>query len=360
MTTVEVNSSRDNCFDLLRTMAALAVLYSHSFALSGLPEPLTGNNTTLGSFAVWVFFAISGYLITQSGLASVTVKSFATKRLLRIMPALIVLLVLSVFVAGPMLTNHSIGDYFANIYTWTYLIKNPAFGNQGELPGVFMGVPFSGEFNGSLWTIKYELLMYALVGVGMALRRRNYSLLISVILATTFFAMTLLHQLQLTNLSVIFWRLEGFTALKMERVSLLGCLFFCGSVLAFGYPKRNYGIYVAASTAFIFAYRDTALFKPFAALLLPLVVIYLAHQGAYFVRALKPRLDLSYGIYLYAFPIQQAIASIGFTGQQYWPLTLTISLLATVGLAYISWMLIEQPALGLKNRFNSSYVKPST
>ena len=56
--------SRDNCFDLLRTLAAFAVLFSHSFALSGLPEPLIGYKSTLGNLAVWVFFAISGYLIT--------------------------------------------------------------------------------------------------------------------------------------------------------------------------------------------------------------------------------------------------------------------------------------------------------
>lgn len=121
--------SRDNCFDLLRTLAAFAVLFSHSFALSGLPEPLIGYKSTLGNLAVWVFFAISGYLITKSCLASATLRLFTIKRLLRIMPALIVLLVASVFVAGPLLTQFTMGEYFADIHTWTYLFQNPAFGN---------------------------------------------------------------------------------------------------------------------------------------------------------------------------------------------------------------------------------------
>ena len=71
----------------------------------------------------------------------------------------------------------------------------------------------------------------------------------------------------------------------------------------------------------------------------------------FFLRALIPRHDLSYGIYLYAFPVQQATASMGFVGPHYWLITLIVSILATVGLAYLSWILIERPALSLKRRF---------
>lgn len=343
--------SRDNCFDLLRTMAALTVLFSHSFALSGLPQPMAGQETTLGSLAVWVFFAISGYLIAQSSLASSTVQSFATKRLLRIMPALLILLVLSVFVAGPLLTQLSVGDYFANSHSWAYLVRNPAFGNQGELPGVFNNLPLAGEFNGSLWTIKYELLMYALLGAGMAMVQRSQLLPFCAGLAAVFFILTLAHHCGLVDLNIVFWRLEGLSDLRMDRVSLLGCLFFSGAVLAFRYPNRHAAHLVIGSVIFIFIFRNTALFRPFTALLLPLIVIYIARGGGEILRHLKPRHDLSYGIYLYAFPVQQTIASFGFTGWQQWPFSLGASAVATVALAYLSWIFVERPALNLKRRF---------
>lgn len=102
----------DNCFDLLRTAAALLVFFSHSFALSGLPEPTVARGVTMGTCAVWVFFAISGYLIAKSLVASKNWTSFALKRGLRILPALTCVLVLSIFIAGPILTQFSLREYF--------------------------------------------------------------------------------------------------------------------------------------------------------------------------------------------------------------------------------------------------------
>lgn len=181
--------------------------------------------------------------------------------------------------------------------------------------------------------------------------RREFSVYMCVALTITFFTLTLWHELELTNLNVLFWRLEGATTLRMERVCLLGCFFFSSSLLAFWWPKRGAGLLATVSMLIILACRETALFRPFSALLLPLIVIYVAQKWAFFLRALIPRHDLSYGIYLYAFPVQQATASMGFVGPHYWLITLIVSILATVGLAYLSWILIERPALSLKRRF---------
>lgn len=236
---------KENCFDFLRTAAALIVLLSHSFPLSGLPEPLVGHETTLGSIAVWVFFSISGYLITQSALTSESTKAFALKRILRIGPALVVLLLLSVFAAGPLLTELAISDYFTSLRTYTYLVKNPAFANQESLPGVFISTPLPNGFNGSLWTIKYELLMYAMVGGLLAFTKRDAVAPTAVGLAVIFFSFTLLHQMDFVNLNKVFWRLEDNTSLRMDRLCLLGCLFFTGAAHNFWFPKGTSALYIA-------------------------------------------------------------------------------------------------------------------
>ncbi len=77
-----------NNFDGIRLLAALAVLVSHQFAVSGLPEPVFGSFISLGSSGVVVFFVISGYLVTRSWLNDPSLLRFAARRLLRIWPGL--------------------------------------------------------------------------------------------------------------------------------------------------------------------------------------------------------------------------------------------------------------------------------
>ena len=154
---------RNNAFDLIRIFAAGAVLLSHSFPLTGLEEPTVGRNSTLGSFAVWVFFSLSGYLVAASLTHTATLSEFAKKRLLRVLPALVFFVLCGTLIIGPMLSTLDLTTYFTHPKTWSYLVVNPAFGLQSELPGVFEKNVFPSEFNGSMWTIKYELLMYAIL-----------------------------------------------------------------------------------------------------------------------------------------------------------------------------------------------------
>jgi len=114
--------ARENNFDFLRFFAASLVLLVHSYPLTGRQpeepiELLTGYENG-GSFAVSIFFVISGYLITSSWLSSSSPTSFLIKRALRILPALALAVLLSVFIIGPLVTTESPGDYFASSTTW--------------------------------------------------------------------------------------------------------------------------------------------------------------------------------------------------------------------------------------------------
>src|SRR5262249_40258257 len=154
-------------FNLLRILAALAVLVSHAYPIAlgpGTPEPLArvlGIN--LGEVAVLMFFAISGYFIFQSFYNKRSIFEFVFARILRIYPALLAALVLSVFVLGPLFTNLTLVAYFSDPQTLLYIPRNlRLWPMQYGLPGVFEdhGYP---AVNGSLWTLAFEVACYALV-----------------------------------------------------------------------------------------------------------------------------------------------------------------------------------------------------
>jgi peptidoglycan/LPS O-acetylase OafA/YrhL len=166
-----VTQGRNNNFNLIRIVAALAVLMTHSFVLSsGNPddEPLRQTlGMTLGSIAVDVFFVTSGLLVTASLLRSESVVAFAWSRCLRIFPGLLVMLVLTVFLLGPLFTTLQPASYLLDPRTHAYLIKGATLvtGILDRLPGVFESNPYPASINGSLWTMPYEVRMYVLLAV---------------------------------------------------------------------------------------------------------------------------------------------------------------------------------------------------
>lgn len=164
----ELIGDRDNNLNLVRITAALAVLVTHSFALTLGPnaEPLRQHlGTTLGTMAVDVFFVASGFLVTFSLAKRQSVLEFVLARALRILPALFVMLLLSVAVLGPAFTALPLADYFADRRVATYLIKGATLvtGIEFELPGVFLRNPYPAVVNGSLWTLPWEVAMYGLL-----------------------------------------------------------------------------------------------------------------------------------------------------------------------------------------------------
>ena len=144
---IETRGSRTNHFDIMRLTAALLVVFSHSFNLSHGKvlgkqyEPLmqlSKGQITLGGLAVLVFFVISGFLITASFDKDKNVLSFCQKRFLRIYPGLIVVVLLTALVLGPLMTELPLWEYFKKPETYNYLVNNIGFIRyQDFLPGVF-------------------------------------------------------------------------------------------------------------------------------------------------------------------------------------------------------------------------------
>ncbi len=347
--------SHHNNFNLLRLLAAVAVLFSHGEFLyrTQMPVPFAGHS--LGSVAVYVFFFVSGYLVAQSWARSPSVLSFSAKRVGRIYPGLIVSVVFSVAVVGAVMTSWSQADYWRAGLTWTNLFNNAAgLSTVQVLPGVFEHNPFARAVNGSLWTIRYELMMYALlIGVswlGIRLHRQFY-LPVVLILAISWL---LLMHFNWPNQASWFpgwlsdlWSARDFTS--------LGVYFFTGAVFAQLNVRGCKALLVlgCVGVAALVLARFSA--SPVLIQLglwvgIPGLTFCLAHLGSQWLRG-RPHADLSYGVYIYAFPIQQAITQVCLARGWSLAVCLGLSLMLTLLMAAFSWFCVEKPGIAATRRW---------
>ncbi len=344
---IERGRGRHNNFDAVRLVAAASVVFSHSFLIAeGTQdhEPLiwlTGNQSILGLVGVFVFFAISGFLVTQSFEQTGDAWGFLAKRALRIFPGLFVATVLSAFALAPVVTTLPLGFYLSQPEPYEYVVGNTLLDQTvHELPGVrFADNQVGLEVNGSLWTLRYEFLMYLMVlvlGVLRLLTLRMALLLVSFGMAELYFGM--LDELEK-------W---GWFCQLLSNGAWLVSFFAAGMVL---YKLRHTRIFDGRIA--LLALAGLILSVPLRQFLVlfPLFGCYLALW-----LALTPRLpvipaarfgDLSYGIYIYGWPAEQvAIWLMG--GQAAWWQVFMIAMPAAAALAWLSWHLVESPALRLK------------
>lgn len=163
------SDSRDNNLNLLRFLAAFAVVWSHAtLVVTGetATEPLMQETGyTLGHLSVNVFFIISGFLIAQSLQRSKDLIEYFAARFLRLVPGLLVTAVVTAFVIGPFMSELDAAAYISQLATWTYVpLTSSMLIDNGELPGLFANAPSAYEVNGSLWTLRWEAMAY----VGLA------------------------------------------------------------------------------------------------------------------------------------------------------------------------------------------------
>ncbi|WP_293682316.1 acyltransferase [uncultured Phenylobacterium sp.] len=297
-------------FDLMRLIAALLVVVSHTFPLSGAPALRITGVEDLGALGVSIFFVISGYLVSASYQRDP--KTYLIKRILRIEPGLIASLVVTVVALG-FVTTAPAGVYWPKAAE--YVARNALlFPTTYELPGVFQAAPLAGVVNGVLWTLRLEFTFY----VVLLLIRARLPLVLGLCVACAG-----------VWLALAFAR-PDWADERATRIAFLGgrsgFLFFAGAALQLArvrVPLWAGAIAAVASAA------------PFVGpLALPAAVLGLARPG-------KLPADLSYGVYIYAFPVQQVLASYG-------QLNVATAVLAVLPFAAASWFLVERPALRLK------------
>lgn len=331
-------SGRDNHLNLIRMLAAMAVLVSHAFpitlgARAAEPlEELTG--MSLGAHAVAVFFILSGLLIARSFDRGTSHARFLVARVLRLFPALFLVLVLTVL-AGAVLSELSPGAYFTAAGTLTYIPRNLSLAFlQYPLPGVFADNPVGPAINGSLWTLFYEVVCYgAVFAIGLAglLRKRA-------LFTALFAAIALAYVLSLSSAP------EGGIAYRLDKLAQLGFPFALGTLAYVWRERVVLDLRIAALLWLLPVASAGTMLMPLVVTLAvgySLLCLGLAVKGP--LLAYNRLGDYSYGVYIYAYPLQQAAVHL-FPGMSPLENMLAAAPVALV-LAALSWHLIEERAL---------------
>ncbi len=343
----DLAKGRDNNLTLLRAVAAIAVLVSHSYVLTtGSPasEPLrTWIGMTPGSIAVDVFFVLSGFLVTASICKSRDVLDFAIARCLRIFPALLIVLLITIFVVGPIITTVPLSQYFSRT-TLAYFLKcaTLVLGVSYELPGMFGGNPYPRAVNGSLWTMPWEIRSYVVLvcvwWLSTFIKKgsgRAFLAFVALIACSLFGLLQYLHwknapsvhsamPLLMFALGAVAWQTRTKISLSWRGFAV--ALVLMGATAGISVNA----LYVAYPVAMAYA------------------VMFLAFVPGGVVRQYNRMGDYSYGLYLYAFPIQQLLAMAwpGITVGQ----MIGSSLACTLLFAVLSWHVVEERALAMKAR----------
>jgi peptidoglycan/LPS O-acetylase OafA/YrhL len=332
----------DNAFDTLRLVAALIVIFGHAFRLTGETGPAFAG-TTVATLGVKIFFVVSGYLVAQSWLRDPHPRRFLQRRLLRIVPGLVLVIVLTVFVLGPAVTSLPILDYLTDQRTWIYL-ANLAFYPADELPGVFAANVAPHEVNGSLWSLPPELSMYLLLpvmaGVSLALSGAYRLFVVAACLVTLCALLVVLPAPEMRA-----WTVYGTRAWAWFAVAPF---FLFGACYAFCRWDRYLNRVVAAGLLTLLAVMPgmAVVTELLLILALPYIVLAFGTAAAPWRGALTRSGDYSYGLYLYAFPIQQALVMAGVPGGALG--NFALATLLAGGCAILSWHLVERPALRAK------------
>lgn len=333
-------------FDYMRFILAAAVVIQHSIRSSygqAFADPFTwgGWHRTLAAPILLMFFALSGFLVAGSLKRRPTATAFITLRGIRLVPALAVEVLLSALILGPVFTSLPLGQYFDASSFHEY------FGNivgriRFVLPGVFETNPAT-DVNVSLWTVPYELECY-LVLLGLWLFRVLNSRALVAVFTAGFIAFYTRRELS---------GFDPVAAVEGIAPRALIAAFLCGLCVSLYSDKIRLSIPIfvamlAGMIATTLSYRTVFIAPIFAAY----IVVYLGmtHPPK---KTFLMRGDYSYGLYLFAYPIQQTYTHL-FPAYRHWYLNAVFTLVVGVAYAAFSWWFIEKPILGRKKQIVSA------
>ena len=343
----DLASRRNNNFNLIRMLAATAVLVSHSYPLaqgSTAVEPLAQwLGFSLGEVAVITFFCVSGFFISLSRDRAPNSLDFFCARFLRIYPGLMVVLLLSVFLIGPIFTTLGTVEYLRTSAIYSYLSNNlMLFSMRFQLPGLFEDNPWPG-INGSLWTLFYEVTLYVLVSglgtfafYGRGLRFGAFLLLY--VIAYVAFKAALANTDVLNDMHraqfFFTWSLPFILGMSLYRYRQ--------------HIQHRFIWFLPLAGLAVWSWQTRFFFETFV-IAWTYLIFYLGFATHTFVDRYNQLGDYSYGVYIYAFPVQEILAH-QFKGIG--PLSMMLVAFPIVLVAAMaSWHFIEKPAMSRRHGF---------
>jgi peptidoglycan/LPS O-acetylase OafA/YrhL len=343
--------NRGNAFDVMRLALATLVVLEHSyFLIDGTFErdPLfviSRGQLNCGQFAVYMFFSLSGYLVTRSLIEGPGVTAFLMRRIGRIVPGFLVASAAGCLIVGPLTATGNITDYLRS-QNWALITANALALKQVAVTNVLGGNPLD-LVHGTLWSIRYEFdcyLLLALLGLFRLLRSPRVTFVVLVV--TLGISMVLQHLLPVIDHGVV-----SFVMSSPHRWPDLFAFFFCGSAFFMfraSIPKSGALFALAAVLLFASLFAGNAYW---AALFCGTYAILFASLSfAADFRLFGRRVDLSYGVYLYGWPVQQLLLfDSKMSLSPLWLFTISLGLTSVV--AFMSWKVVERPSLLLVRKF---------
>lgn len=324
---------RSNNLSFLKFLGAILVILAHSFLLSKGKDSLdffatiTNGRVGLGMFGVCIFFVASGFFISKSA-ENKNIRDFMKARIIRIFPALLLVVLISIFILGSILTSYNIVDYFLNVDTYKYLL-NALLIPIHSLPGVFNENIYSNVVNGSLWTLPVEFFCYIALLIFAKINFLNkkvmlvLSPIILLLLLLTYssnipiflFVRPYAHPLFVFFIGMFYYVFRDRIILN-QKSFLISLLLFLG-VFLFG----------AFEIAVILFFSHMIMFVSFG---MKQCSDKIANLGKY-----------SYGIYLVGFPVQQTLVSV-FGGQMPILLNFLFSSIISIILSVLIYHLVDE------------------
>jgi len=337
---------KNNNLDIFRLLAASLVIYGHSNAIvtSGHVDDfvyrLIGYDYS-GGLSVKLFFFLSGLVVTNSLIKNNSLSHFVISRVFRIFPALIVTIVISAIIIGPVLSSISGINYFMDNRFIKYIYDNIILNTNYNLPGLFSS-NHSSTVNGSIWSIPYEVYCYLMLGClyvfgVMAERKISTVIIFFIILDCATGNRYLFNWIPSSN----------------HDLKFLPLCFSFGVLLSIwqDHIKINSKL-VISSWVFYLVYFNNEVRESVFYVCFFMSVVYLSSTKLLLKAKIKN--DFSYGIYLWGWPTQQIIISILPKISSIELTLMSVPICATLGL--ISWLMIEKPSIligrGLINKIN--------
>lgn len=332
----DLSEGRDNNVNLIRLCASIAVLVSHAWPISlgpGTAEPLSRlAGHSIGTLAVFVFFALSGFFIAGSFSRNPQAGRFIILRIGRLFPALVVSITLVGLILAPIISDLPPGAFLTHPDTASFLWRNiTLIRPQYDLPGVFTTNPYP-MIEGSIWTLFYEVVCYGAV----------------LVLGCLGLLKSRVRMIAVLILYGIIWSISGFYAdglhPTLSHLRDLSLPFMIGVgfwIWRSGIVLSLRGLALFSGLAWLAA--PTALFDPLLILALAYGTFWLGYVPRGQAKAFNRLGDYSYGVYIYAFPLQGWV--IWYWGAMTPAMNIALSLPPVILCAVLSWHFIERPAL---------------
>lgn len=333
----DMAQGRDNNLNLIRVLAATAVLISHAVPIAlgpAVAEPLVASvGYSLGSLSVMIFFVISGYLITLSFERTASHREFAMARIMRIFPGLIVNLLFVALLLGPLVTVLAPAAYFSDPQSYLFILRNTLLVPLlYSLPGVFEGQPVD-DIVGSIWTLRHEVGCYLgvfILGLLGFFRFERAFRLLSCIYVIALWPLVVW-------LDLSFHPLIG-SFLKLSVPFVVGMMFYAWR------GAMSLSLWGIAGTAFLaWVFSDTVFYHSVLSIAVGYATFWAGYIPGGLIRAYNRFGDYSYGIYIYAFPVQGW--AIWAFGPQSALENVIYALPPTIFLSILSWHWVEKPAM---------------